>query len=107
MSAAGVLSKLWHAGITVGLTPNGENLIVPAGRLTPEQRAMALENKPELIQLLIDAHRTTERLLSAAMSVCDRHGDNDAARQEMRDQCLALPPHLQADLLEHFNGTKK
>ena len=53
------------------------------------------------------ARATTGQLIRAAMKVCIRHGDNDAARQEMREQCLALPPHLQADLLEHFNGTKK
>ena len=52
-------------------------------------------------------HRITADLLKAAMKVCDRHGDNDAARQEMRDQCQALPPHLQADLLEHFKGPKQ
>lgn len=43
-------------------------------------------------------------LIEAAMKVCDQHGDGDAARQEMRQQCLELPPHLQADLLEHFQG---
>jgi hypothetical protein len=43
-------------------------------------------------------------LVDAAMKVCDRHGDGDAAREEMRRQCLELPVHLQADLLEHFRG---
>lgn len=43
-------------------------------------------------------------LIEAAMKVCDRHGDGEAARAEMRQQCLELPPRLQADLLEHFRG---
>jgi hypothetical protein len=43
-------------------------------------------------------------LIAAAMKVCDRYGDSEAAREEMRQQCLELPPHLQADLLEHFTG---
>ena len=54
----------------------------------------------------LTAHRLTAYLLQAAMRVCDRHGDHDAARQEMRDQCMALPPHLQADLLEYFTGKR-
>ena len=43
-------------------------------------------------------------LIEAAMRVCDRYGDGETARAEMRADCLALPPHLQADLLEHFKG---
>lgn len=42
-------------------------------------------------------------LIDAAMKVCDKHGDGEAARADMRQQCMELPPHLQADLLEHFN----
>lgn len=45
---------------------------------------------------------TTAALLAAAMRVCDQHGDSRAARDEMRTDCLALPPHLQVDLLDHF-----
>jgi hypothetical protein len=43
-------------------------------------------------------------LLKAAMKACDRYGDGEAAREEMRQQCLALPPELQLDLLDHFKG---
>lgn len=50
------------------------------------------------------AHRLTADLLRAAMTVCDRYDDGETARAEMRADCLALPPHLQADLLEHFKG---
>ena len=55
----------------------------------------------------LTAHRLSADLIEAAMVVCDRHGDDDVARQEMRDQCLELPPHLQADLLEHFRGVRR
>lgn len=50
----------------------------------------------------LTAHRVTAELLKAALLACDHHRDSEAARQAMRDECLALPPHLQADLLEHF-----
>ncbi len=41
-------------------------------------------------------------LLAAAMRACDYWKDDDAARQAMRDDCLATPPHLRAELLAHF-----
>lgn len=50
-------------------------------------------------------HATLEAdLLHAAMRVCDRHGDGQAARDEMRTDCLATPLHLRQDLLDHFRG---
>lgn len=54
----------------------------------------------------IAARQLAADLIHAAMKVCDMHGDDDVARQDMREQCLALPLHLQADLLEHFKGVK-
>ena len=107
MTADAILIDLWRDSISVRLTPDGEHLALSGGRLTPEQRVKVLQNKPYLIQYLLDAHTTTERLLEAAMSVCDQHADNDAAKQEMREQCLELPPHLQADLLDHFTGKRR
>ena len=103
MIAPSIISDLWAHGITLQLTADGEHLAAPADKLTPEQRATILAHKPELIEYLRAAHDTTTALLEAAMRVCDRHGDGEAARQEMQDQCLTLPPHLQADLLAHFN----
>jgi len=99
-----ILISLLQAGILVRLAPDGTSLAVPAGRLTPVQRGLLLAHKPALIALLVEAHTTTVLLIEAAMNVCDRHGDCEAARQEMRQQCMELPPHLQADLLQHFQG---
>ena len=47
----------------------------------------------------------TARLIAAAMRCCDHHGDSKAGRDQMRVECLATPPALQADLLTHFNQT--
>ena len=52
----------------------------------------------------LTAQRLAKELIAAAMRRCDEFGDGEAARQEMCRDCLALPPHLQADLLEHFQG---
>ncbi|RYE41610.1 MAG: hypothetical protein EOP24_36155 [Hyphomicrobiales bacterium] len=54
----------------------------------------------------IDSATLEADLLHAAIRVCDRHGDGQAARDEMRADCLALPAHLQADLLDHFRGRR-
>jgi len=45
------------------------------------------------------------RLIAAAMKACDHHGDGEQARADMRQQCLDTPPHLRADLLDHFQQT--
>ena len=97
-----ILIALWQVGILVKLTPNGESLAVPAGRLTSGQRELVLSNKPALIAFLLESRATTEALLTAAMRRCDEFNDGELARQEMRQQCLELPPDLQADLLDHF-----
>lgn len=52
----------------------------------------------------LTAHRVTAALLEAAMRACDRYGDGETARMQMRADCLALPIRLQQDLLDHFNG---
>lgn len=44
------------------------------------------------------------RLMAAAMRRCDQFNDGEKARQDMREQVLESPPHLQQDLLDHFMG---
>ena len=53
----------------------------------------------------LTAHRLAADLIKAAMRACDRHGDDKAARADMRRECLDSPMHLQADLLDYFNQT--
>jgi hypothetical protein len=72
--------------------------------LTPCQRELILTNKSILIDYLVSARITSDALIEAAMTVCVRHGDSEAACQEMREQCMNLSPKLQADLLKHFRG---
>ncbi len=92
------------AGVT--LTAEGERLLAsPAGRLSDELRTEIKAHKPELVQFLLDAHATTTALIEAAMRACDHHGDGEQARLEMRRDCLNTPPHLQQDLLDHFDKT--
>lgn len=101
-----LFSNLLANGITLKLSADGENLAVPAGSLSAEQRALVLAHKPELVAFLVDSRKTTAQLLAAAMRACDHHHDGPAAREQMRRECLELPPHLQRDLLDHFKGKR-
>jgi len=42
-------------------------------------------------------------LIEAAMRRCDEFDDGEGERQQMRQDCLELPPAMQQDLLDHFN----
>jgi len=44
-------------------------------------------------------------LLNAAMHASDYWGDGEAARQDMREQCLAVPHNQLKDLIKHFLKT--
>ena len=100
-NTAQLWSQLHAAGVSLSL--DGPLLLAgPTDCLTDELRALIRSNKPGLLQLLADARITTSELLAAASQVCDRYGDSEPARLEMRRECLALPPHLRADLLAHL-----
>ena len=43
-----------------------------------------------------------EPLIQAAMTACDCWGDDDEARDQMRQDCIDTPPQLRADLLDYF-----
>lgn len=105
MNAQTILADLLAHGIELECTADGRNLTVPAGSLTPQQRAQVLKHKAELIRMVQESSRITHQLLWAAMVACDYHGDGPEAREQMRQDCLNTPPHLRADLLEHFRST--
>lgn len=43
-------------------------------------------------------------LMEAAMLVCDLHGDDEKAREDMRQDVANTPFEQRADLLEYFRG---
>ena len=107
MTARAILAGLLAHGIELECTPDGRNLVVPAGCLTPQQRAQVLAHKLELIRLVLEAKHTTRQLLHAAMRACDHWGDSPAAREQMHRDCLNTPSHLRADLLAHFKNAHR
>lgn len=81
----GVLAVLSVAGGNVSEKARGVSSVLSVPRwAASDNRALAAD------------------LIEAAMKVCDRHGDGESSRQEMRRQCLELPARMRADLLEHF-----
>ncbi|APW46919.1 hypothetical protein [Rhodoferax antarcticus] len=104
MTPHAILNELWRAGISIQLSDDGQNLVAPAGRLTPANRELVKTHRTELIALMLQARESTALLIAAAMRCCDRHGDGAQARDDMRQQCKDTPPHLRQDLLDHFNG---
>lgn len=104
MDAVSVCRRLYDAGVTLAL--DGDKLMAaPASRLTDEMRQLIRDHKPLLVVMLKEAHSTVDALVTAAMRACDHHGDGEAARQQMRQECLATPTHWQSDLLAHFRET--
>lgn len=107
MTPEALLHELLECGIEPEVTPDGKAIAVPAGRLTAAQRTAVLTHKVELIERLLESSDLTARLLRAAMHRCDQFNDSDKAREEMRQDVLATPPHLRQDLLEHLMETQK
>lgn len=53
----------------------------------------------------IESHPSLRELLDAAARACRFHRDSLKARREMKEQCAEVPPHLRADLIDHFTRT--
>lgn len=101
MNADTLLHEALDAGIAFQL--DGDRLKIAGDPDAVEVWAPRLRPyKAELIARLINSSQITHELLQAAMRACDHHGDDEPARQQMRDEVLATPPHLRADLLDHF-----
>lgn len=103
MTAAVLYQRALASGVTLRLV---DGKVKAAGshealaELVPQLRGC----KPELIEFLAAAHKTAAALIAAAMRVCDHYDDNDAKREEMRQDILATPHHLRQELLDYFSG---
>lgn len=102
MTPESIMAELLEAGIEPAVSEDGQHILVPAGRLTDEQRRAILACKTELIAYIQESARLTCELLNAAMRACDRWNDGPEAREQMRQDVLNTPPHLRDDLLDHF-----
>lgn len=99
MTPEAILSDLIECGIDPGVTPDKTGIVVPAGRLTDDQRAAVLGHKTELIACILESARVTSELLQAAMRAAAHWKDDP---EEWRRQCMEVPPHQRQDLLDHL-----
>jgi hypothetical protein len=97
-----ICRELTEAGLHVR-SEDGLLLVSPMSLLTKETRQLLQDHKLELIAFL--QCETLDELLAATMRACDHHGDDEAAREAMRADCLATPMQLRLDLLHHFEQT--
>jgi hypothetical protein len=104
LSPAEVVRSASAAGLT--LRADGADLVVrPAGKLTPELRALLIALKPELLAYLAEAHGTASMLIDAAMRACDHWQDSPETREQMKSEVAEIPPHLRDDLFLHLRNT--
>lgn len=101
MNPTAILSDLLNSGIEPTVTPDGNGIEVPAGRLTADQRRAILAHKQELIACIQESDRITSELLDAAMRPAAHWKDDP---EEWRRQCLEVPPHQRGDLLDHLQS---
>ena len=115
MHPQAILDDLAACGIAPRLTPDGCGIALPAGQLSPAQRAAITANKAALIVFLqaVDQAPPTPKkplaldpgeraLLALAMAFCDRTGVSDKARAQWVDDVESTPAELRADLYAHL-----
>lgn len=101
MRAVDICRQVSDAGMYIHA--DGDAMVIkPAERLSPELRALLVDNKRVVLQYLRAVESDSTELMARAMAVCDHHGDSDKARADMRADIDAAPAHLRADLLAHF-----
>lgn len=101
MTPEAILADLIQCGIEPSVTPDKTGIVVPAGKLTEAQRAAVLGHKPALIACILESARITGELIEAAMRAAAHWKDDP---EEWRRQCLEVPPHQRADLLDHLQS---
>ena len=115
MHPQAILDDLAACGIAPRLTTDGRGIALPAGQLSPAQRAAITANKAALIVFLqaIDQVPPTPKkalaldpgaraLLALVMAFCDRTGAGDKARQDWQRDVADTPPELRGDLYAHL-----
>ena len=115
MHPQAILDDLAACGIAPRLTTDGRGIALPAGQLSPAQRAAITANKAALIVFLqaVDQAPPTPKkplaldpgeraLLALAMAFCDRTGAGDKARQDWQRDVADTPPELRGDLYAHL-----
>lgn len=100
MTPAALLFDLWQCGIHPRIADDAQHILLPANKLTPNQRQALTECKADVLELLTAP--LMQELMDAAMKACDHWQDSPQARLQMRLDVWNTPPGQRADLLQHF-----
>lgn len=85
-------------------SPLSSVLSVPTPALSEKTKGVSSVSSVGVAALFENRILAAE-LIQAAMRACDHHSDSEAAREQMRRECLETPPHLRQDLLDHLRST--
>jgi hypothetical protein len=86
MSASSLLATLWQRGVVLRLSDDGNRIVAPPNRLTPELRVLLIRERPEILRLLayVDEYRALIRNAFAIM--VDRISAGTGLRELADDQ---------------------
>jgi hypothetical protein len=93
MSASSLLADLWQRGVVLRLSDDGNRIVAPPNRLTPELRVRLIREKAEILKLL--AFVTDFRaLIRNAFAVMVDHASSQQGLRELADDQARLTDEL-------------
>lgn len=84
----------------------GQNINIEKDRLTKSPQSSNL-NHPKMRAVTHPEQQLRDRVMAAAMRVCDYWGDGEEAREDMRQEIKALPHEQLRAMLLHFRESYK
>jgi hypothetical protein len=97
MSANTFLADLWRRGVVLRLSVDGNTILVPRRRGTPELHARLASDRPELVRLLAHADEYGA-LIRNAFAVMVDHDSSRQGLRELADDQARLTDELGATL---------
>jgi TubC N-terminal docking domain len=97
MSASSLLATLWQRGVVLRLSDDGNRIVAPPNRLTPELRVLLIRERPEILRLLayVDEYRA---LIRNAFAIMVDRLSAGAGLRELADDQARLTDELGTEL---------
>lgn len=84
----------------------GQNINIEKDRLTKSPQSSNL-SRPKMRAVTHPEQQLRDKVMAAAMRVCDYWGDGEEAREDMRQEIKALPHEQLRAMLLHFRESYK
>jgi TubC N-terminal docking domain len=86
MSASSLLATLWQRGVVLRLSDDGNRIVAPPNRLTPELRVLLIRERPEILRLLVHVDEYRALIRNAFAIMVDRLSAGAGLRELANDQ---------------------